>query len=307
MPIYWAPVKELHESPPLADELMEIVRTANWELWQDLSLEDEDASVYRKGVHRLASEIIRRIEIVDTKPAYTDRPLGALIDIPSGSPDDADGRVSPASGAGADEEDEPGVLEILADGESALVELATDVGRMGPLMDRMTALAETATKETQVADRNGKGFAGRLAAARKYARGLDEVAPDLEALAQVISGKLLVVDPAIRLLVEQLGEQDLDQNGIDFLNSIAQMARSTIQATDSGEGLRKSLQENVKWSKELRKPTHRIDAALRQISDAQSAAGLWLQMSEAVLAKADPSFEPAVLADETVPTQGTAS
>ena len=280
LPIYYTAVPEL-DSPEPSDELMRLVKRYNWELFQVEALEDIESSVHRKGVDRLARRLLEAAASANAKPT-AETASTAVVAEPT-APADASGDAGESGPDGESEDDqEESPLEILAAGEEAIARLnETMTEQISPIMGEMGAEAEEATKGIQQADNQGKGFAGRLRVSREYAVRLTDIADRLEPAVRIFLEDLLSVDAMVQLLFRMKEEQgDAVGDLSAFIDGVRSMAEGAETGLGASEGLADSVRTNASWSKDLRRPSARIETALRQIADARLITRGWLEHLE---------------------------
>jgi hypothetical protein len=298
MPLYYVDVPDLSASTPSRDELVETVRSLHWEDWRTLCLEDVNASVHLKAVDGLATEIIKRITSADAKPSAAPKITGAepagetppppeppeppaLTPVKPEPPPDSGGPSDQVTEPPTEDED---VLGVLVAGEAALPRLGSDLDELTPLVTEMGTLAEEAVKQMQKADNQGKGFAGRLAATRTYAKGLDSVADRMEPKVEAFRRDMLEVDPMINLLFTLMAEDPAQIPEVEeLLNSLIELHSNVQVSSQSTNEMIDTMIANTRWSKELRRPTARLTTALRQVADVQELSATWSAGAERLL------------------------
>lgn len=299
MPIYYSDVPELHEPPPLADPIIETIRKANWEDWRKLALEEPDSSMVRKAIDKLATDLLRRLHEADAKPANVTAPGLGTPEGDDGSADGSDDREDPDEGDGdgdgqgggvewtpdlPKQPDGDGVLEILAGGEEAMESLADDLNRLPEYLREMTDLATRAVDRVQKANEGPRPFAGRLTVAKQYASELNEVADRLEPLAQSIVHQFGMIDPMISIILTRLEAEAIesaDRATADaFYEGLITMAEAVDGYSAQMEEMLAAMQQTASFSKDLRRPTDRIERAFLSIGDAQAVVGRWRDTAE---------------------------
>jgi hypothetical protein len=272
LPLYYVDVAELNTEEPSGDELIELVRKYQWEDFREVALEDIESSIYRKAVNQLAQQLISRATVADSKPAQTLEAPVVTTQTPVGA------GITPLSGNEPQiaEEHGPGLLEILAEGEEAFPQFNDLVNRASPIIAAMGSYAEEATREIERNNTQGKGFAARLAVARKLAGQLEEPAGELEEIASSYQEALLKMDPMVRLMLTILDENPSQaREAPELLDSIEQMSNAAEEGLGAIDSFATTLRDSAKWSKDLRRPSSRIEKALRQMADARSIFRDW--------------------------------
>lgn len=293
MPLYYVTVPEIEAGEPSGDEVIEIIKRFQWEDWREAALEDSSSAMFRKRLDDLATALIQRGHTADAKPtllpgetyrrAGGEEPDGDSGPSPrSPGPDLGDGSGGAAVTPSYDEtEDEtPGVLEVLAEGEEAMTRLNVT----------MTEIPHIMTKITAITERHAKGLSGestsgqKLAVARRLAKDLQEPAEGLEALAEKYLEDLVDVRSMIDMmltLIEEQGPEDRE-DAREPLQAIRGMTVASDQAFRSFESLATTLHENGRWSKDLRRPLRRIEVAIRQMADSRTFFAAWQRRIDAI-------------------------
>jgi hypothetical protein len=277
LPIYYVSVDQLETYSEGEDEVADLIHRFQWQDFREAALEDKQSSTYRKAVDKLATELISRAQEADSKPALTSLVSTATINL-GGSPGNP-----PRADGDAEEEAEPededwDVLDKLAEAEAAFPRLNETTIAINPIIARMGTDAEAAAAAMTKSDEQGKGFAGRLTASRIFARKLTEAADELEPLVQAFIADLRIIDPSTRLTLRMIKEQGQIEESGAYIDAISAMAESGIPSIDQMLDLANSVLANAKWSKDLRAPSARIGAALRQLSDARTVFEDWQRL-----------------------------
>lgn len=272
LPIYYVAIPELESPPPSGDDLIDLVRRYQWVDWRDTALEDRESSAHRKQVDALAQQLLRRAAAADAKPA---------VSASAGSQAREHGAGHPEREA-ANEDEEPGVLEVLAEGEQALPRLSQLMEAYLPIMKEMSSAANEGTQRLKQSDGLGKGFGGRLLVGKWLANKWANPAEQLEKLAAGFLEELLKIDPMI-VTIFQLARAAIDDEEraaiVGFVKVIQTMADAAEEGLGAADSLATVVHENSNWSKDLRKPMQRIERALRQFADARAVFRQWKAQS----------------------------
>src|SRR6266542_3174846 len=186
LPILYVRVPALTSEQPPTDEAIAAVSATQWVDWQNLRLEDENSSSYRLAVNGLAIRLIEVSERLAEKPPA---PAPAVTAV-----------------TGQEEDEEPGVVELLAVGEEALPRWQAVMEQFPPVMEEINRLGDDATAQVVASDARGGGFAGRLTIAQRLGVALEEPATKLVELGNAYASELVQVDPAILTLVRIMEE-----------------------------------------------------------------------------------------------------
>ncbi len=264
LPIHYVNVPQLaqgaEERP--ADEVVELIAKRQWVDWRDLRLEDEDSPEYRKAVHKLAQ---RLAEIIDTAPPAV--PV-----------------VAPASSQ--DDEEPPGILEVMAEMEAALPAWFDTVQEFAEIIARIVAESSWATDEIATSDARGGGFAGRMRVADEMASRLTEPVEKVEALGSKYWAELAAIDPGVIGIIRQASEGDLDSEDKEaartFFKEIKGLADVTATTTSQLQSFSDSMGGAAQSSRRLRPQFKTIQAAVQKVIDSQTIISEWSRMIDDV-------------------------
>jgi hypothetical protein len=246
------------------DEAVALVAGTQYEDWRDLRLVDEHSAAYRRAVNRLAS---RLAEIGDT---VGDRP-------------DEERTRNDES---ADADDEPGFLELLAEGEKALPRWERTITAFPEVLSEVTAVAERATQELTENDVRGGGFAGRIAVSRRLAKELDAPARRLRDLGRSYASDLIAIDPAILTMLrwaEDDPEEGRDPDAQEFFSSVRILATASREASTALKELISAMDEASQMTREIRPQVRMMREGLRDVLDGQAVIDEWERQVERVL------------------------
>jgi hypothetical protein len=270
LPVLYVSVPELEASDvagvdvPDDQAAFRLVRRFQWIDWTQLRLLDSESSEVRGAIFRMAQRILD-----------VERDLESRV-LTSASDQELSSNQSPA-----DDDEPPGFLDIVAQGEESMNKLGEHITEVVEVMSAVSRNTDAATEQIERSDSIGKGSAGRLVAARTLATNLTPEAGRFETLATSILEDVVQIDPAINALIEAVKEKgdtlepDEEVAVATFVIGIQELARSTHDAMESATAFALSLEQNMNWSRDLRKPLRRIHAAVLQIADVDSFASEW--------------------------------
>jgi hypothetical protein len=139
-----------------------------------------------------------------------------------------------------DSPDEPGFMDILADGEAALTEVAEILGRASDAMAQTGSLSEEAGAEIAQSDAQGLGFAGRLQIARRLAANLQAPADSLNSAAADFFDRVARMDVMMKYMISHWEEDPADlEDSRGFGYGFLSLLDSTA---DSEQGVRAMIQ-----------------------------------------------------------------
>lgn len=271
LPVHYVDVPELTSKDEPTDTAIKLVRDCKWEDWRELSLEDRSSAVYRKGVRRLAE---RLVEVVR---ALTQEPTATSGTSPTATPKSVGDRSSVDTSAVDD--DSPGIIERIADGEAAfpvwnkiLTETAPEIAAIGDL-------ASGASEEIAASDAHGGGGAGRLKVTIRLAERMKPHSDAIVKLGQEGAAAMLLVAPAIDALLDMVATDPetnfKEPEVIEFAEAIRGLAKSGQEAVQSLRQLFASFDQSAKMSRALRPPIRDIQNGLRGFVDAQAIFDSW--------------------------------
>lgn len=148
LPLLYLDVASLHDETP-SDDLVALVKTFQWEDWRALRFSDIESGEYRRGVARLAQRLVEANR----------KAKGANI---------ADAALK-AEPSGEDTDDSPGLLDRLAETEETFPLWQKTVEAIVREIELIGEIMQDAVADLEKSDAQGKGFAGRLVAARRVA------------------------------------------------------------------------------------------------------------------------------------------
>lgn len=266
LPLVYADVPALHEDSP-ADEAVALIKTYQWEDWRDLRFEDVNSSAYRRAVAHLA----KRLADISQQILSEEHP------VPTES--------TPAEPSGSDEE--PGSLDVLVIAEEAMPQLVTTIGEIGPEIETVGGLMQKATADIARGDEQGKGYAARLAVARRLAQELSAPADRVVELANRYTKSLYEVDAGIRTIIAN-APAEIENNPSAksqwaiFAGAITQLAEVTRRAVDSIKGMIDRISQSERVSRDLRPPLQKLRQGLTVLAEGSSVINEWKSLADEV-------------------------
>lgn len=169
------------------------------------------------------------------------------------------GQVDPAADAArsTDTEDdqtaleEPGLLEVMAAGETAInhvTEVLNDAQECIVEIGEVTELAGERAQSPQV---SSKGFAGRLLVMRDLAKELDPLAKNLDTAAEAFAADVELMDAMVKNVLARAGEDDPAQVEV-FLGQLDGLLEASEQGAGGILGMRTSVKNNRDLSRDIR-------------------------------------------------------
>jgi hypothetical protein len=262
LPLVYLDIPGLNEDAP-EDDAVRQVKTFQWADWRQLRFADTSSGEYRKAVADLAQRL------VDANREILSQELAPATDT-----------AQDQSVTGPSDNDEPGLIDLIAAGEVALPAWVDTVTALGSEMTVFNTLTEGATKEIEDADRAGKGAAGRLAVARKFAKDLTGPADRILQLANNYASQSYDVDAAIRTMIAAAPEEierDPSTKGTvcEFFNTITTMAQSAQDAIGGLKTMAQALGTAESLSRDLRPPLQKLKMGITIMIEASGVIDDW--------------------------------
>jgi hypothetical protein len=266
MPLLYADVPGV-ESGTTSDELVELVKTFQREDWRELRFSETGSEPYRRGVARLAGQLVEANARADA----------------SGAPSE---RLGEGALAGTEPDDSEGLLDRLAAAEEALPEWTATIEELGNHIEFIGASMGDAQTQIEHADAQGKGFAGRLVVTRALAQRLQEPAEAVFASAARFASHLHKVDEGVRILIDSAGrEQPNDPESLkavcEYFESVRGLSEATRAGMVSTQGMLDAMGPIEAMSRDLRAPLRRVRQGLTAIMEAQVVAEEWVRLMDA--------------------------
>jgi hypothetical protein len=271
LPVYYVEVPELFAKDEPSDSAMRLVSEHKHEDWRSLSLEEVSSTAYRKGVRRLAERLVKVVQELTQETQV--------------SASEHAGHSTTTRDINADD-DAPGLIELLAEGEAAMPEWNRIIEAASPEIEQIGNLASEAADQMRASDAKGGGASGKLKVAIALAERLKPHAEATLKLGQENATILVKIDPAITELLSQIEadpETALQTEGAPgFINSIATLAQSGKRNVESLQSLSASLDGTAQASRTLRPPIRDIQRGLRGFVDAQAIYDEWERRLNAI-------------------------
>ncbi len=205
-------------------------------------------------------------------------------EVPSPPADDNSLRHAEATNSNATDsqedlvDDDKGFLDTLVEAEDQQDEWMSSLEAMGSHINALGDLAASSGEEIARNDAAGRGARGRLQVAAKYAAGIDQVVPSVEAdadryvdaLASVSAGMLAI----IKSLEDDPGQLE-GQEAMDAAMSLRRLATISRESLSALASMVESIDSNAKLARVLREPSRRLTDALNHVVEATSAMDEW--------------------------------
>lgn len=255
--IRYIPVPDLTEDS--ADDVKALVAATQYVDWEDLRFEDEDASQYRRAINQLAKRLVDLSKQVEARPAVGPSTV-----------------ITPALGVDEDD-DSPGLLDLIGDFEPAAQDWLETVNRFPPLLLEFNAALNEGSEELDAVA--GKPFAYRVVALKKTAARLEPSTKDIEKTGAEYITKLLALDPPVRAMIElskaTTPGTEAEKAAKEQFRSIKTMAATSSGAVESLSDAGRAARKYANYSRDLRPAFRRFETGTRSIVDGQSVIDEW--------------------------------
>jgi hypothetical protein len=232
---------------------------------------------YRLGVNRLATRLVGLTQRLESSGSGSGdiEPGAELI-----APRPAVPRPEPDATADEidnDDEDAPGLIDLVQDVEPALQEYGETVSRLTPPTELFNELVRASAEEMAAANDRPNAFAAKIVLARKLAADVEAPLSEIEDLSKRYSMGLLRLDPGIQALLQMLDSQGEEERDafLATLNNFVAMGKQTAASVRTAAD---SAKANAGLSKDLRPVLRRFETAMRNIADATRIMDSWEQV-----------------------------
>lgn len=264
LPILYIDVPALREESP-RDPLMAAIKDIQWEPWMHLRNKERTSEPYRDGITRLAGILVERVTEVEQADTVAAAALHEDL-LPDG--------LGALDRMAALEETMPRWTETLS-------EITTQINSIGEIMRR-------GTEATNKGDKQGKGFAARLAVARRVASELAEPVDRIQTLSQGFVQDLDAIDGGVRAIIEQAHVQDFsdDPESLEatrtFLGLVTKLSLAAHQGLGGALGMVEAVGRIESMSKDLRGPMRSLRTSLTSLYEAREITDQWVSLVEGV-------------------------
>lgn len=264
MPVLYVDVPALRDDEP-SDELIALVKNYQWANWTDLRFKERESCEYRRGVADLAARLVAANE----EAAKT--PLSPPV---------------PTQLVSLDEDDEPGLMDRMADAEEALPNWTKTITEIGQVIEQLGELMQAASTQMEDADKRGKGFAGRLTVARKLAGDLNSSADNIIDLGNRFAQELALVDSGIRAIID-LAPNSAATNTEEraqieeFFTSIRELSAASDEGLEKVALMINEMTPLQQMSRDLREPLKRMKQGLTATVEGRQIITEWVRLIDA--------------------------
>jgi len=243
---------------------MALVKSFQWESWVGLRFADPTSSEYRRAVAKLAGRLAEANALAERADVSA-----AAIALSEG-----------------DADEEPGVLDLMARAEEAMPQWSETMQEIVQEIDNISTLAQATTAEMAQGDKQGKGFAARLTAARRLAKELQEPAMRIDNLGEQFARQLYEVDRGVRVIIERApGEVEEDPDSkeaaCEFFQSVRLMANSSEEGLGALKGMVDAISPIEGMSRDLRPPLRTLRHGLTLMYEGRDVIRSWVAQMDA--------------------------
>lgn len=263
LPLLYVDVPSIHDEAN-TDDLIELVRTFQWEDWRELRFEEVTSKTYRAAVARLATRLVeanKRAEQAETTP----------IRLPSARPT---GEADDAS---------PGTLDQIADAEEALPKWTETLDAISREIELVGEIMQQATADITKSDAQGKGFAAKRKIVRHVAAKLEEPSQRVWSLGNEYATQLHEVDEGFRAIIEGATTQiqqepELTAGVCGFFGTVRDVSNSSHAALENCQTMIDVLVPIEKISRDLRPTLRRLRQGLTILVEGGDVIDDWVRL-----------------------------
>ncbi|MET9486710.1 TIR domain-containing protein [Nocardia sp. NPDC006630] len=247
------------------DEIVSIISSLQCEFWHETRLEDESSSVYKRAVHDLAVRIKQISDSMESIPEIVST---------SDNPDDS------GTGDGSrveDEDDEPGILERIAELEEHAEIWPRTVEDMTAAINSLSAAMDACQPDLEDAKRSSQ-MSQRLVIFRRISNRLLPPSNDFHQAAEVYKNTMIAMDVGFSAFIQHAKmAPSEDREGVaDLADTIQGMHEAVTQALSESKPLAEAMETASTMSRDMRKPSRAITSGLRMVADTQTIIENWL-------------------------------
>ena len=267
MPVYWVTVPELEgDAENSSDEAIALVSRYQRQDLRLVRLEDESSAAFRKAVSELAADLAERVA-----RATTDTPITV-------SPQATTATSLKLVSRAQEDDDRPGVLEVLAEGEEALPRLAEILESFAAEIFGMNELTERVTDDLNAAIVRNADMKTRLQIAQAFGTELNKPAANIERLGHEYGSVLSTVDSAMHAVLDAAADlktpEDIAQRDA-LIKVLVNVAGESDKALTQMATLIEVLKTTARFSRTLRIPIKRIQTGLQGFLDGRALIDEW--------------------------------
>ncbi len=195
---------------------------------------------------------------------------------------EADAQLSVVDDDDADD-DEPGALEMAAEGEAALARIADDLSDATQILQEFGALASDLTGDMTASDAAGKGFAGRLNVTKQHQPALQGSAAEFESKTNEFLSDAGQVDALVRWMLQKF-QAEPEAGASSFAESLLGMIDAAETSAVTMVTFKAQAGDLKKVSRTLKGTADAIERGATRMLEGIGIISGWRQDAEAVKA-----------------------
>lgn len=264
LPLLYVDVPTLHDERP-SDDLIQLVRTFQWEDWRQLRFADALSAEYRRAVAVLAARLVeanKQAEVADSV-AIAARLNGDSLPV---------------------QDESPGVLDRMAQAEDKLPKWVESIQSIGRDIELIGQVMQQATADMNASAAGG--FQARLIVARRVARQLAEPAERICVSGNEFTTHLHDVDQGFRAIIARAPIEARDDPAsragfCNFFTAIRTMAAASCEGLASVQGMIDAIAPVEGMSRDLRPALRRLRQGLTMMVEAREVMDEWVRLVKA--------------------------
>lgn len=191
-----------------------------------------------------------------------------------------------ASAADDDDDtaDEPGTLELLAEGEAGVLGLSEFLTDATTTLGEISQLTSAATVSIKASDAANKGFAGRLLITRELAATLAEPADDFAESVAGFIGSVNSMDPMVRYVAARGVESESERAELQgYYKSLLGLIDSADQSAPQVSGYGRSVAALRKFSSVLKPVSRSLEGSANTYVEGVAVMSGWRDLIEPLI------------------------
>lgn len=179
-----------------------------------------------------------------------------------------------------EDDDEPGVAEVLADGEEGLGEVAAVMGAISDTIGAIGAITRRNTGAIAESDAAKKGFAGRLVVIRNFAEELKEPAARLEGKSVEFEDCVRRMDLMNQYVLRERDASNEEQSALgEYARAIMQLSGAAAETVDQIGGYLQAVRGMKKLSRDLAPTSQSLAASSSRIMENSRVVAGWRDLA----------------------------
>lgn len=258
LPLLYVDVQALHDGAS-NDDLIELVRTFQWEDWRDLRLAEVRSEAYRRGVARLATRLVEANRLAEATIIDATTEIQGILE--------------------GDIDDAPGLIDRIAQAEEILPQWTETMGEISSCINLINQLMGQAVEDLKRVP--GASFKSRVAIARRLARELSKPIEGLWKAANKFTTELHDVDDGFRAIIEKApseiqGESTSRTNFCAFFEMVRTLSANAHAGLTSLQGMVDAISPIENLSRDLRPVLRRLRQGLTIMVEAREVTDEWV-------------------------------